>query len=67
MSAGLVRSDSRADVLQENQELASSFIKTLFGVLYEVYSSSVSHKEGNIYSFPSVNHSCMQNEVINLI
>lgn len=42
-SGGLVRSDSRADVLQENTDLASGFIKTLFGVLYEVYSSSVSH------------------------
>ena len=41
-SGGLVRSDSRADVLQENTDLASGFIKTLFGVLYEVYSSSVS-------------------------
>ena len=37
----LVKSDSRADVLQENTDLASGFIKTLFGVLYEVYSSSV--------------------------
>ena len=41
-SHGLVKSDSRADVLAENTELASSFIKTLFAVLYEVYSSSVS-------------------------
>jgi E3 ubiquitin-protein ligase TRIP12 len=47
----LVRSDSRADVLAENQHLASSFIKTLFGVLYEVYSSSAG---------PAVRHKCLQ-------
>ncbi|XP_064639626.1 E3 ubiquitin-protein ligase TRIP12-like isoform X2 [Lineus longissimus] len=47
----LVRSDSRADVLAENQDLASSFIKTLFGVLYEVYSSSAG---------PAVRHKCLQ-------
>ncbi len=44
---GLVKSDSRADVLAENSDLASGFIKTLFGVLYEVYSSSVSIIEYN--------------------
>jgi len=39
---GLVKVDSRAEILKENVELASSFIKALFGILYEVYSSSVS-------------------------
>ena len=42
-SHNLLKSDSRADVLAENSELASSFIKALFGILYEVYSSSVSN------------------------
>ncbi|WAR12555.1 TRIPC-like protein, partial [Mya arenaria] len=36
----LERCDSRAEVLREDSELASAFIKTLFAVLYEVYSSS---------------------------
>ena len=40
-SAGLVKSDSRADMMHDCPELASGFIKTLFCVLYEVYSSSV--------------------------
>ncbi|XP_074658456.1 E3 ubiquitin-protein ligase TRIP12-like [Tubulanus polymorphus] len=48
---GLHRSDSRAEVLQENQHLASAFIKTLFGVLYEVYCSSAG---------PAVRHKCLQ-------
>ena len=39
----MLRMDSRADVLLENSVLASSFINALFGVLYEVYSSSVSY------------------------
>lgn len=34
--------DSRAEILKEDYELASTFIQTLFSVLYEVYSSSVS-------------------------
>ena len=38
----LERCDSRAEVLKEDSELASAFIQTLFSVLYEVYSSSVS-------------------------
>lgn len=38
----LEQCDSRAEVLKEDMELASIFIKTLFAVLYEVYSSSVS-------------------------
>ena len=50
-AAGLVRTDSRADILQENTNLAATFIKTLFGVLYEVYSSSAG---------PSVRHKCLQ-------
>ena len=36
------RCDSRVEILKEDQDLASSFIQTLFAVLYEVYSSSVS-------------------------
>lgn len=36
------RCDSRAEILKEDYELASTFIQTLFAVLYEVYSSSVS-------------------------
>lgn len=36
------RCDSRAEILKEDQDLATSFIQTLFAVLYEVYSSSVS-------------------------
>ena len=38
----LEQCDSRAEVLKEDKDLASSFIQTLFAVLYEVYSSSVS-------------------------
>lgn len=38
----LEQCDSRAEVLKEDMQLASVFIKTLFAVLYEVYSSSVS-------------------------
>ena len=38
----LERCDSRAEVLKEDADLASTFIQTLFAVLYEVYSSSVS-------------------------
>ena len=49
-SHALLRIDSRADVLLENSALASAFIKTLFGVLYEVYSSSVSYVYGQSYS-----------------
>jgi len=41
----LERCDSRAEVLKEDNDLASAFIKTLFAVLYEVYSSSVSGSE----------------------
>ena len=37
--------DARATLLQEDSELAAAFIKALFAVLYEVYSSSVSTTE----------------------
>ncbi|XP_052815932.1 E3 ubiquitin-protein ligase TRIP12-like isoform X2 [Mya arenaria] len=47
----LERCDSRAEVLREDSELASAFIKTLFAVLYEVYSSSAG---------PTVRHKCLQ-------
>ncbi|XP_045199519.2 E3 ubiquitin-protein ligase TRIP12-like isoform X2 [Mercenaria mercenaria] len=47
----LERCDSRAEVLKEDTDLASSFIKTLFSVLYEVYSSSAG---------PTVRHKCLQ-------
>ncbi|CAH1781422.1 unnamed protein product [Owenia fusiformis] len=50
-TASVTRSDSRAEVLAEKTELASSFIQSLFGVLYEVYSSSAG---------PSVRHKCLQ-------
>ncbi|XP_076344228.1 E3 ubiquitin-protein ligase TRIP12-like isoform X3 [Tachypleus tridentatus] len=43
--------DSRVDCLQENTELAASFIKSLFAVLYEVYSSSAG---------PAVRHKCLR-------
>ncbi|EPY82322.1 hypothetical protein CB1_000661013, partial [Camelus ferus] len=36
----LKKDDARAQLMKEDPELAKSFIKTLFGVLYEVYSSS---------------------------
>jgi E3 ubiquitin-protein ligase TRIP12 len=47
----LLKTDSRADILHENSELSSAFIKVLFGVLYEVYSSSAG---------PTVRHKCLQ-------
>lgn len=37
--------------MKEDPELAKSFIKTLFGVLYEVYSSSAG---------PAVRHKCLR-------
>ncbi|KAK3801055.1 hypothetical protein RRG08_013451 [Elysia crispata] len=45
------RCDSRAEILKEDQELASNFIRTLFAVLYEVYSSSAG---------PNIRHKCLQ-------
>jgi len=47
----LVKSDSREDILNEDSSLASTFIKTLFCVLYEVYNSSAG---------PAVRHKCLQ-------
>lgn len=41
-SSSLRNNDSRIECLQDDQDLAVSFIRSLFGVLYEVYSSSVS-------------------------
>lgn len=43
--------DSRSEVLAENEELASSLIKSLFGVLYQIYSCSAG---------PQVRHKCVQ-------
>ncbi|KAI1882670.1 hypothetical protein AGOR_G00237280 [Albula goreensis] len=45
------REDARAQLMKEEPELARSFIKTLFGVLYEVYSSSAG---------PAVRHKCLR-------
>uniref|UniRef100_A0A2C9JV53 E3 ubiquitin-protein ligase n=1 Tax=Biomphalaria glabrata TaxID=6526 RepID=A0A2C9JV53_BIOGL len=45
------RCDSRAEILKEDQELASNFVQTLFAVLYEVYSSSAG---------PNIRHKCLQ-------
>lgn len=42
VKVSMTKSDSREDILHEDKNLASAFIKTLFGVLYEVYSSAVS-------------------------
>ncbi|XP_018423864.1 PREDICTED: E3 ubiquitin-protein ligase TRIP12 isoform X4 [Nanorana parkeri] len=47
----LKRDDARAQLMKEDPELAKSFIKTLFGVLYEVYSSSAG---------PAVRHKCLR-------
>lgn len=45
------RSDSRVDVLKEDKDLGAALIKTLFTVLYEVYSSSAG---------PAVRHRCLR-------
>uniref|UniRef100_A0A8C4DGY9 E3 ubiquitin-protein ligase n=1 Tax=Dicentrarchus labrax TaxID=13489 RepID=A0A8C4DGY9_DICLA len=45
------REDARAQLMKEDPELAKRFIKTLFGVLYEVYSSSAG---------PAVRHKCLR-------
>uniref|UniRef100_A0A8C3PD84 E3 ubiquitin-protein ligase n=1 Tax=Chrysemys picta bellii TaxID=8478 RepID=A0A8C3PD84_CHRPI len=47
----LKKDDARAQLMKEDPELAKSFIKTLFGVLYEVYSSSAG---------PAVRHKCLR-------
>ncbi|KAI8498816.1 Ubiquitin-protein ligase [Branchiostoma belcheri] len=46
-----VKEDARAAVLKEDKELASAFIRSLFGVLYEVYSSSAG---------PSIKHKSLR-------
>uniref|UniRef100_A0A803TYU0 E3 ubiquitin-protein ligase n=1 Tax=Anolis carolinensis TaxID=28377 RepID=A0A803TYU0_ANOCA len=46
-----LKDDARAQLMKEDPELAKSFIKTLFGVLYEVYSSSAG---------PAVRHKCLR-------
>uniref|UniRef100_A0A8C5BRZ5 E3 ubiquitin-protein ligase n=1 Tax=Gadus morhua TaxID=8049 RepID=A0A8C5BRZ5_GADMO len=43
--------DARAQLMKDDPELAKCFIKTLFGVLYEVYSSSAG---------PAVRHKCLR-------
>ncbi|KAM9481028.1 E3 ubiquitin-protein ligase TRIP12 isoform 1-T6 [Clarias gariepinus] len=43
--------DARAELMREEADLARCFIKTLFGVLYEVYSSSAG---------PAVRHKCLR-------
>ncbi|KAG7471028.1 hypothetical protein MATL_G00120120 [Megalops atlanticus] len=45
------REDARAQLMKDDPELARCFIKTLFGVLYEVYSSSAG---------PAVRHKCLR-------
>ncbi|ETE69882.1 putative E3 ubiquitin-protein ligase TRIP12 [Ophiophagus hannah] len=45
------KDDARAQLMKEDPDLAKSFIKTLFGVLYEVYSSSAG---------PAVRHKCLR-------
>lgn len=47
----LKKDDARAQLMKEDPDLAKSFIKTLFGVLYEVYSSSAG---------PAVRHKCLR-------
>lgn len=44
-------SDPRARCLRDDPDLAQSFVKSLFGLLYEVYSSSAG---------PSVRHKCLR-------
>ncbi|XP_070537941.1 E3 ubiquitin-protein ligase TRIP12-like isoform X2 [Ptychodera flava] len=50
-NAALEKEDARAMLLKDDVDLASSFIKTLFAVLYEVYSSSAG---------PAVRHKCLR-------
>lgn len=49
--AGVKQSDSRIECLQEETELATQFIRSLFSLLYEVYSSSAG---------PAVRHKCLR-------
>ncbi|XP_071839072.1 E3 ubiquitin-protein ligase TRIP12-like isoform X2 [Apostichopus japonicus] len=46
-----ITEDARLALLNENQDLSASFIKALFAVLYEVYSSSAG---------PAVKHKCLK-------
>ena len=50
-SGGVKQSDSRIECLQEETELATQFIRSLFSLLYEVYSSSAG---------PAVRHKCLR-------
>lgn len=50
-SLSVAATDSRVDCLQGNTNLAASCIKSLFAVLYEVYSSSAG---------PAVRHKCLR-------
>lgn len=50
-SAAARHVDPRVDCMQQQPELASAFIKALFNVLYEVYSSSAG---------PAVRHKCLK-------
>ncbi|XP_014682020.1 PREDICTED: E3 ubiquitin-protein ligase TRIP12-like [Priapulus caudatus] len=50
-AAGAGKSDLRVDVLKEDKELGAALIRTLFTVLYEVYSSSAG---------PAVRHRCLK-------
>uniref|UniRef100_A0A8C9S1I7 E3 ubiquitin-protein ligase n=1 Tax=Scleropages formosus TaxID=113540 RepID=A0A8C9S1I7_SCLFO len=50
-NASELKEDARALLMKEDPELARCFIKTLFGVLYEVYSSSAG---------PAVRHKCLR-------
>ncbi|XP_035278065.1 E3 ubiquitin-protein ligase TRIP12-like [Anguilla anguilla] len=45
------REDARAQLMKEEPELTRCFVKTLFGVLYEAYSSSAG---------PAVRHKCLR-------
>ena len=51
LNSGLKQSDSRIECLQEETELATQFIRSLFSLLYEVYSSSAG---------PAVRHKCLR-------
>lgn len=50
-AGGVKQSDSRIECLQEETELATQFIRSLFSLLYEVYSSSAG---------PAVRHKCLR-------
>lgn len=50
-ASALKQSDSRIECLQEETQLATQFIRSLFSLLYEVYSSSAG---------PAVRHKCLR-------